>query len=144
MQLLRPAQHFVGPGIDLQAASGRCAADAADVALRLVRAHQPVHPLDGSEPRFDVSIDNPDLERLEALLDQFNLFEALGIVRQELRHSDLLAFLLDAQHGVEEPLAAIDRLEDVAAEERGPVAGVEHQDAGTTFLARHHFEALRA
>jgi hypothetical protein len=47
-------------------------------------------------------IDNPDLERLEALLDRFNLFEALGIVRQELRHSDLLAFILDPRqpHGL--------------------------------------------
>jgi hypothetical protein len=42
-------------------------------------------------------VDNPDLERLEALLDQFNIFEAIGVVRQELRHSDLLAFLLDSQ-----------------------------------------------
>src|SRR5216684_6056912 len=42
-------------------------------------------------------VDNPDLERLEALLDQFNIFEALGAVRQELRHSDFLAFLLDPQ-----------------------------------------------
>jgi hypothetical protein len=47
-------------------------------------------------------IDNPDLERLEALLDQFNIFEALGAVRQELRHSDFLAFLLNPQqnHGL--------------------------------------------
>ena len=34
-------------------------------------------------------IDNPDLESLEYLLDQFNIFEAIGMVRQELRHSDL-------------------------------------------------------
>jgi hypothetical protein len=38
-------------------------------------------------------VDNSDLERLEALLEQFNIFEALGMVRQELRHSDFLAFL---------------------------------------------------
>lgn len=30
--------------------------------------------------------------RLEALLDRFNILEALGVVRQELRHSDFLAF----------------------------------------------------
>lgn len=42
-------------------------------------------------------VDNPDLERLEALLDQFNIFEAIGVARQELRHSDFLAFLLDPQ-----------------------------------------------
>lgn len=47
-------------------------------------------------------IDNPELERLEALLGQFNLFEAIGAVRQELRHSDFLAFLLDPgqSHGL--------------------------------------------
>ncbi|HMN30082.1 MAG TPA: PD-(D/E)XK nuclease family protein [Caldilineaceae bacterium] len=47
-------------------------------------------------------IDNPDLDHLESLLAQFNLFEALGAVRQELRHSDFLAFLLNPQqsHGL--------------------------------------------
>lgn len=47
-------------------------------------------------------VDNPDLERLEGLLDQFNIFEAVGVVRQELRHSDFLAFLLNPQqpHGL--------------------------------------------
>lgn len=47
-------------------------------------------------------IDNPELERLESLLDQFNIFEALGAVRVELRHSDFLAFLLtpSQSHGL--------------------------------------------
>ena len=47
-------------------------------------------------------IEDPDLERLELLLDEFNLFEALGVVRQELRHSDFLGFLLDPRqpHGL--------------------------------------------
>ena len=40
-------------------------------------------------------VENADLETLEAHLEQFNIFEALGVVRQELRHSDFLAFLLD-------------------------------------------------
>jgi hypothetical protein len=40
-------------------------------------------------------VENPELERLESLLDQFNVFEAIGAVRQELRHSDFLAFLLN-------------------------------------------------
>ena len=48
---------------------------------------------------------HPDLERLEQLLQRprmFNLFEMLDIVRQELRHSDILAFLLDPEemHGL--------------------------------------------
>lgn len=47
-------------------------------------------------------VDNPDLERLEALLDQFNIFEAIGATKVELRHSDFLAFLLnpDQPHGL--------------------------------------------
>jgi hypothetical protein len=47
-------------------------------------------------------IDNPDFDRLETMLAQFNIFEALGAVRQELRHSDFLAFLLNPQqsHGL--------------------------------------------
>jgi hypothetical protein len=52
-------------------------------------------------------VDNPELERLEALLDQFNIFEAIGVVRQELRHSDFLAFLLDPhqKHGLRDAFA---------------------------------------
>jgi len=46
-------------------------------------------------------VDNEDLERLEELTAEFNLFEAIGAVRQELRHSDTLRFLLDpsSPHG---------------------------------------------
>lgn len=47
-------------------------------------------------------IDNPDLQRLESLIAEFNIFEAMGIVHQEARHSDFLSFLLDpsAKHGL--------------------------------------------
>jgi hypothetical protein len=47
-------------------------------------------------------LENPDLEMLEAHLDEFNIFEALGAVRVELRHSDFLAFLLNPRqnHGL--------------------------------------------
>ena len=39
---------------------------------------------------------NEDPGRLEALLGRFDIIEAIGVIRQELlRHSDLLAFLLD-------------------------------------------------
>lgn len=40
-------------------------------------------------------VNNADLERLESLLNQFNIFEATGMVRQEIRHSHFLAFLLN-------------------------------------------------
>ncbi len=45
----------------------------------------------------DLVVDNPDLERLEVLLDQFNIFEAIGAPWQAARHSSLLAFLLNPQ-----------------------------------------------
>lgn len=47
-------------------------------------------------------LDNSELGQLEGLLDEFNIFEAIGAVRQEVRHSDFLAFLLTPQerHGL--------------------------------------------
>ncbi len=49
-------------------------------------------------------IDNREFERLEDLLSEVNLFEAIGAVRTELRHSDFLAFLLDPSrnHGLKD------------------------------------------
>src|SRR5215212_5763142 len=45
---------------------------------------------------------NEDLDRLEALLDRFNIFEAIGMVSRELNHSQFLAYLLDPRgnHGM--------------------------------------------
>lgn len=53
------------------------------------------------------AVNNIELEQLEVLLSQFNIFEAIGAVRQELRHSDFLAFLLNPQqnHGLGDGLA---------------------------------------
>jgi PD-(D/E)XK nuclease superfamily len=47
-------------------------------------------------------IENIELESLESLLAQFNIFESIGAVKQELRHSDFLSFLLDPSqnHGL--------------------------------------------
>ncbi len=47
-------------------------------------------------------LDNEDLARLEELTSQFNIFEALGMVRQEIRHSNFLAWLLNPaqNHGL--------------------------------------------
>ena len=39
--------------------------------------------------------DAPGLERIEKLLDRFNVFETIGFVGQELVHSRFLAFLFD-------------------------------------------------
>lgn len=50
----------------------------------------------------DFLIDNRELEALEQHLRGFNIFEAIGHVRAEKRHSDFLAFLLNplAPHGL--------------------------------------------
>ena len=47
-------------------------------------------------------VENKELERLDTLLDQFNIFEAVGAVHVEVRHSDFLSFLLDPSqnHGL--------------------------------------------
>lgn len=47
-------------------------------------------------------LDNPDLERLEAILDDFNPFVAMRWTRQEIRHSSFLRWLLDPNetHGL--------------------------------------------
>lgn len=52
-------------------------------------------------------VDNADLERLEALIGQFNIFEAVGVAHHELRHSDFLGFLLDPRqpHGLGDAFA---------------------------------------
>jgi hypothetical protein len=47
-------------------------------------------------------VNNPDLERLEADVSRLNVFEAMGVVRHELRHSNFLAMLVDPRqtHGL--------------------------------------------
>lgn len=40
-------------------------------------------------------VDNDDLLALESLIGKFNIFDALGIARTEIRHSNFLAFILD-------------------------------------------------
>lgn len=40
-------------------------------------------------------IDNPELEQLEDLLAKFNIFDVLKLQRQEIRHSNFLAWLFD-------------------------------------------------
>ncbi|MBE7385837.1 MAG: PD-(D/E)XK nuclease family protein [Leptolyngbya sp. SIO1E4] len=40
-------------------------------------------------------VDNPDLEALKAQISRFNIFEAIGMVRQEIKHSNFLQFLLN-------------------------------------------------
>jgi hypothetical protein len=50
----------------------------------------------------DFITNNDELERLETVLNQFNVFAALGIKNQEVRHSNFLAWLLSPgeSHGL--------------------------------------------
>jgi hypothetical protein len=50
----------------------------------------------------DFLLNNPELETLEGLLSQFNIFETLNMVNAEVRHSNVLAWLLNplSNHGV--------------------------------------------
>jgi len=47
-------------------------------------------------------IENPELQELESRIAEFNIFEAIGVVRQEARHSEFLSFLLNpaGNHGL--------------------------------------------
>src|SRR5437879_2518734 len=40
-------------------------------------------------------VENDELLQLEQLIGRFNIFDSLGIVRTEIRHSNFLAWLLD-------------------------------------------------
>jgi hypothetical protein len=42
-----------------------------------------------------LQVDGSDLERIEELLDRYNVFEAIGFVDDEVMHSNFLAFLFD-------------------------------------------------
>jgi hypothetical protein len=51
---------------------------------------------------LEAFLQDDDLERLEDIAEEFNIFEVLGAVRQERRHSSFLAWLLDPSrnHGL--------------------------------------------
>jgi hypothetical protein len=74
-------------------------------------------------------VDNSDLERLESLVTQFNIFEAVGAVRQELRHSDFLAYLLSPiqNHGLGDAFVRklLQRVVSLADEAQVPVSQID-------------------
>lgn len=77
----------------------------------------------------ELIVGNADLEELKTALAEFNLFEAIGITRQELRHSNFLGFLLSPQenHGIGD--AFVTRLLQKAiqsgAGEQQPVSAID-------------------
>lgn len=54
------------------------------------------------ESKLSALLDDPNFQRLVNSGNRFNVFEALGVRRQELRHSDFLSYLLDPSrpHGL--------------------------------------------
>src|SRR5579862_2960485 len=47
-------------------------------------------------------VDNPQLEQLDSMLAELNIFEAAGLTRDEVKHSRFLSFLLNPReaHGL--------------------------------------------
>ena len=47
-------------------------------------------------------LNNPELDKLESMLSDFNLFETLNLVNTEIRHSNVLSWLLNPNenHGL--------------------------------------------
>ena len=60
-----------------------------------MREAEPDHYKTDLEALRALQADASELERIEGLLGQFNIFEAIGFVHQETKHSHFLAFLLD-------------------------------------------------
>src|SRR5437868_5497016 len=58
-------------------------------------------------------VDNDDLLALEARIGRFNIFDALGIARVEIRHSNFFAFILDPRRGARAPMACTVSLEQI-------------------------------
>ena len=54
------------------------------------------------EEQLATLVDDHDFERIVRQRSSFNIFEAVGAIRGELRHSNFLAFLLDpsGSHGL--------------------------------------------
>jgi hypothetical protein len=52
-------------------------------------------PLEQVKLLEDFIFNNEELEALESIVDKFNIFSSLGIINQEIRHSNFLAWLID-------------------------------------------------
>jgi hypothetical protein len=61
------------------------------------KMNKDVHGKNQSEIELlkDFINENEELEKLESITDKFNVFKSLGIVHNEIRHSNFLAWLLD-------------------------------------------------
>lgn len=52
--------------------------------------------------KLESFVQDEDLEKLEKIVNEFNIFKALNIIKEEIRHSNFLSWLLDPQenHGL--------------------------------------------
>jgi hypothetical protein len=90
------------------------------------------NPLEDRQALEAFVVENADLEALEGLLEQFNIFEAVSVIRQELRHSDFLAFLLDPRQNHRLGDAVVQRLLQkilIAARHLAPPLSPIHLDS---------------
>jgi hypothetical protein len=55
-----------------------------------------------NEQKLAALLDDPEFQTIAESESRFNIFDALGTRRQELRHSDFLSYLLDPKkaHGL--------------------------------------------
>ena len=95
--------------------------------------------------------DARELERIEGLLDRFNVFEAIGFVGQEIKHSRFLAFLLDPgqNHGLGHYFLKRLLREALASAHKAPLPRNVFDDFGRTDLdqtlvqtERHNIDVL--
>ncbi len=72
-------------------------------------------------------IDNDDFEKLETKLSGFNIFESIGAVRQELRHSEFLSFLLNPSenHGLGESILKSTLIDVIANNDFNTITALE-------------------
>lgn len=88
-------------------------------------------------------VGNDDLAQLELLAQRFNIFEALGVTRDELKHSNFLGFLLDPQanHGLGDRF--LKRFLQAAAESEPGVAPLTPIDLDLLDLSKSVVERER-
>ncbi len=106
--------------------------------------------MSNTEDRLTDLIDDKDFQALDVQFCRFNLFEAVGAVRGELRHSNFLAFLLSphGSHGLSsEPLQRILRgFIDQCPRERRPIGSlniaVGNLDGAIVYRERDYIDLL--
>lgn len=88
--------------------------------------------------------DAPELERIEDLLDRFNVFETIGFTDQELMHSRFLAFLLNPRqsHALDDFFLKRLLKEALSSDDKGSLGALyenlDQMDLRQTLVRREH------